>query len=239
MTSRTKPSSAKGFGGAKETIIISLGGSLVAPGEIDLGFLKNFKHSLQRYLGQKRFFILVGGGKICRVYQKALLEFGAKNSDRDWMGINISRLNAEIVKQMFSGNSYPKIITDPNAKVKTNKDVIVGAGWKPGWSTDYDAVLIAKNHNVKTIINLTNVDYVYDKNPNEFPDARPLKEVDWKSFGHIVGDKWSPGLSMPFDPRASKLAARLKLKIVMINGKNLERLEDFLNNKPFIGTIIQ
>ena len=223
----------------KETIIISLGGSLVAPGDIDLGFLKNFKHSLLKYLGAKRFFILVGGGKICRVYQKALLEFGAKETDRDWMGINISRLNAEVVKQMFNGNVYPKIVTDPNIKVKTNKDVVVGAGWKPGWSTDYDAVLIAKNHNVKTIINLTNVDYVYDKNPNEFPDAKPLKEVDWKSFERIVGDKWSPGLSMPFDPRASKLAARLGLKIIMINGKNLERLEDFLNDKPFIGTTIQ
>jgi uridylate kinase len=223
----------------KESIVISLGGSLVAPGEIDLGFLKNFKHVLQKYLSANRFFILVGGGKVCRVYQKALLEFGAKESDRDWMGIDISRLNARVVRQMFNGKVYPQIITDPNVKIKTTKDIIVGAGWKPGWSTDYDAVLIAKNHNVKTIINLTNVDYVYDKNPNEFPDAKSLASVDWKSFQRIVGDEWKPGLSMPFDPRASKLAAKLKLKVVMINGKNLERLEDFLNKKPFIGTIIQ
>ena len=139
----------------KETIIISLGGSLVAPNEIDLGFLKNFKHTLQKYLGARRFFIIVGGGKIARIYQKALLEFGAKSNDRDWIGINVTRLNAEIIKQMFDGDSYPKIVTDPNIKVKTNKDVIVGAGWKPGWSTDYDAVLIAKNHGIKTIINLT------------------------------------------------------------------------------------
>ncbi|MGA2418113.1 MAG: UMP kinase [Candidatus Staskawiczbacteria bacterium] len=223
----------------KETIIISLGGSLVAPGDIDLGFLKSFKHSLQKYLGQKRFFILVGGGKICRIYQKALLEFGAKENDRDWMGISITKLNAEIIKQLFGNYSYDKIITDPNKKVKTNKDVVVGAGWKPGWSTDYDAVLIAKNHGVKTIVNLTNIDYVFDKNPSEFPDAKPLKEIDWKGLERIVGDKWTPGLSMPFDPRASKLAARLKIKVVMLNGKNLDRLEDFLNNKPFIGTTIQ
>lgn len=223
----------------KETIIISLGGSLVVPGEIDLGFLKNFKHTISKYIGNRRFFILVGGGKICRVYQKALLEFGAKSVDRDWMGINISRLNAEIVKQLFSGNAYEKIVTDPNKKVKSNKDVVVGAGWKPGWSTDYDAVLIAKTHNVKTVINLTNIDYVYDKNPSQFPDAKPLKEIDWKSLERIVGDKWEPGLSMPFDPRASKLAAKLKLKVILVNGKKLERLEDFLNNKPFIGTTIQ
>lgn len=223
----------------KETIIISLGGSLVAPGEIDLGFLKNFKQSLQRYLKLKNFFILVGGGKIARIYQKALLEFGAKSSDRDWVGINVTRMNAEIIKQMFTGDCYPKVITDPNKTIKTNKDIIIGAGYKPGWSTDYVSVLIAKKYKIKTIINLTNVDYVYDKNPNEFADAKELKEIDWKSFERIVGDKWSPGLSMPFDPKASKLAASLKLKVVMINGKNLERLEDFLNDKPFVGTTIQ
>jgi len=223
----------------KETIIISLGGSLVVPDDIDLVFLKNFKRSLQKYFPAKRFFIIVGGGKVCRHYQRALLEFGAKSSDRDWMGIHISRLNAEIVKQMFAVNCFDKIIVDPTKKVKTTKNIVVGAGWKPGWSTDYDAVLIAKNHGAKTIINLTNVDYVYDKNPNEFSDAKPFKEIDWKSFERIVGDKWNPGLSMPFDPRASKLAASLKLRVAMINGKNLERLEDFINNKPFIGTVIQ
>ena len=211
----------------------------MAPDGIDVGFLKNFQRSIKKYLGNKKFFILVGGGKTARNYQKALLEFGAKNNDRDWIGINITRLNAEIIKQMFLRNCYPKIITDPNKKIKTNKNIVVGAGWKPGWSTDYDAVLIAKNYNIKTIINLTNVDYVYDKNPNEFTDAKPLKEIDWKSFQRIVGNKWSPGLSMPFDPRATKLAASLKLKLAIINGKNLDRLEDFLNNKPFIGTIIK
>lgn len=230
----------------KETIIISLGGSLVAPGEIDLGFLKNFKHSLQKYIkgspsagSRFKFFILVGGGKIARNYQRSLLEFGAKNTDRDWIGINITKLNAEVVRQLFAKYSYDKIITDPNKKIKTNKSVVVGAGWKPGWSTDYVSVQLAKNYKIITIINLTNVDYVYDKNPVHFFDAKPIKEIDWKSFENIVGDKWTPGLSMPFDPRAAKMAERLKIKVIIINGKNLERLEDFLNNKPFIGTIIQ
>lgn len=224
---------------AKETIIISLGGSLVAPNEIDIEFLKNFKHSLQKYFFQKRFFIFVGGGRVARNYQKALLEFGTKDKERDEIGINVSRLNAEVVKQLFLEFSYPKIIIDPTKKINASKSVFVGAGWKPGRSTDYVSVMSAKVNNINTIINLTNIDYVYDKNPIEFKDAKPIKEISWPDFRKIVGDKWSPGLSMPFDPRASKIAEKLKLKIIMINGKNLERLEDFLNNKPFIGTIIQ
>lgn len=249
MNNEKNPTSLK-LRGAKETIIISLGGSLVVPDDIDLGFLKNFERTLSKYIGSGpanlpngnrgvKFFIIVGGGKTARKYQKALLEFGATSTDRDWAGIDITRLNAGIVKQMFGGNAYNKIISDYNNKVKTNKDIIVGAGWKPGWSTDYEAVLIAKNHNIKTIINLSNIDYVYDRNPSQFSDAKPLKEINWKTLEQIVGDKWTPGLSAPFDPKASKLAAKLKLKVIMINGGNLERLEDFLNNKPFIGTTIQ
>ena len=223
----------------KETIIISLGGSLIVPNEIDIGFLKSFKHSLQKYLETKRFFLFTGGGKVARNYQKALLEFGADDSDRDWIGINVSRMNAEIVKQMFVKNSYAKVITDPSKRLNTRKEIVVAGGWKPGWSTDYCSVMMAKNSGLKTIVNLTNIDYIYDKDPRKFSNAKQIKEISWKDFRKIVGNKWTPGLSMPFDPRASKMAEILKIKVVIINGKKLERLENFLNNKPFIGSVIQ
>ncbi len=232
----------------KEHMIISLGGSLVAPAfakatagepsEIDIGFIKLFKKSLTKHLNQKRFFIFVGGGKVCRNYQKALLEFGADNNERDLMGIDISRLNARVVKQAFGDIAFSKVITNPTKSISTRKDVVVAGGWKPGWSTDYCAVVLAKNMGIKTIINITNIDYVYDKDPGKFKNAKALSEVNWKDFRKIVGNKWAPGLSMPFDPRASKMAEILKIKVVMVNGKNLERLEGFLNGKPFIGTII-
>jgi len=222
----------------KENIIISLGGSLVAPGEIDTAFLKVFRNVIKKHLKDKRFFIFVGGGKICRDYQKAFLEFGADNKERDLIGIDVSRLNAKLVKQLFGELSYSEIITNPSKIVSTKKDIAVAGGWKPGWSTDYCAVTLAKNMGIKTIINLSNIDYVYDKNPKQYKSAKPFKEIDWKNFRKIVGNKWTPGLSAPFDPRASKEAEILKIKVVVINGKKLERLENFLNDKPFIGTTI-
>ena len=236
----------------KENIIISLGGSLVAPNEIDIGFLKNFRHSIIKYLASRKFFVFVGGGKICRNYQKALSEFGADNKEKDLIGIDVSRLNARVVKQLLGEFAYSEVITNPTKKVNTKKDIVIAAGWKPGWSTDYCSVALAKNLGIKTIINLTNIDYIYDlpastmqkalqagKDPNKFPTAKQLKEVSWKDFKKIVPEKWTPGLSVPFDPRASKMAEILKIKVVMINGKHISRFEDFLNNKQFIGTTIQ
>ena len=224
---------------AKENIIISLGGSLVAPGEIDTGFLKNFKKSVAKHLDSRRFFIFVGGGKICRNYQKALSEFGADNQERDLVGIDVSRLNARVVKQAFGDTAFSEVITNPTKNISTRKDIIVAGGWKPGWSTDYCAVMLAKNMGIKTIINVTNIDYVYDKDPDKSKNAKAFKEIDWKSFRKIVGEKWSPGLSVPFDPRASKMAEILKIKVVMVNGKFLDRFDNFLNNKAFVGTTIQ
>src|SRR3989344_1744344 len=222
----------------KENIIIFLGGSLVAPQEIDTAFLKTFKKAVIKFLESKRFFIFVGGGKVCRDYQKSLLEFGADNKDRDLIGIDISRLNARVVKQSFDKLAFDNVITDPTKKVNSRRDVAVFGGWKPGWSTDYCSVILAKNMGIKTIVNLTNIDYVYEKDPKKFPKAKAFKEIDWKNFRKLVGEKWSPGLSVPFDPRASRMAEILKIKVAMINGKHLDRLENFLRQREFIGTLI-
>src|SRR5579863_9200812 len=134
---------------AKENIIVSLGGSMVVPGEIDVAFLKNFRKLVIKFLEKNRFFVFVGGGKVCRNYQNALLEFGADNKDRDWMGIHISRLNAEVVKQSFDKLAFDEVITDPTKKVNSRRDVAVFGGWKPGWSTDYCSVMLAKNMGIK------------------------------------------------------------------------------------------
>lgn len=223
----------------KHNIIVSLGGSLVAPHEIDTTFVKVFRNSIKKFSDSYRFFVFVGGGKVCRNYQKAMLEFGADNAERDAMGIDISRLNARVVQQAFGEAAFPRIITNPSKPVVTRKDVVVGGGWKPGWSTDYCAVTLAKNMGIKTIVNVTNVDYVYDKDPKKYPKAKAFKEVPWKDFRKLVGNKWTPGLSVPFDPRASREAELLKIKVVIMNGKHIERLEQFLKGKEFIGTIIQ
>lgn len=207
-------------------IIISLGGSIVVPSKIAIGFLKNFKYCVSKYFADYEFIIFVGGGKVCRIYQNALADFGADAVTRDWMGIKIAGLNAEILKQVF--------INDNNS-VK----VVSADDFEPGHSTDYDAVLSAKTNGASIIINLTNIDYVYDKDPSKFPNAKPVENISWPDFRKIVGDKWTPGFSSPFDPTAAKLAEELKLKVVIINGKHLKRLEDFLNNKKFIGTIIE
>ncbi|MBI2133741.1 UMP kinase [Candidatus Woesearchaeota archaeon] len=218
-----------------QTVILSLGGSVIAPSGVDVQFLK----SLRAFILNNRefkFIIICGGGRVCRDYQKAASEVAdVKKDDLDWIGVYSTRLNAQLVRSVLSDISFETIIERP--KKVDFKKVLVVSGWKPGWSTDYIAVLMAKKNRSKTIINLTNKDFVYDKNPDQYADARPLEKVSWKDFREMVGDKWSPGLNVPFDPVASKEAQRSGIRVVAM-GKYLKNLENFLKGNPFKGTVI-
>jgi uridylate kinase len=101
------------------------------------------------------------------------------------------------------------------------------------------AALVAQNQGAKTMINLSNIDYVYNKDPKKFKDAQIIKEIKWSDFRKIVGNTWTPGLNMPFDPIASKLCQKNKTQVLIMNGSKLDKVKDFLNGRGFVGTLIK
>jgi uridylate kinase len=223
----------------KETIIMSLGGSIIVPDHIDIDFLKKFRELILKQVKKgKRFFIVCGGGRITRNYQYAASKITKlTRDDLDWLGIHSTRLNAHLLRTIFRRAAHPVVIKNPTSKIQIKKNIAIAAGWKPGFSTDHDAVLLAKKFRIKTLINISNINFVYNKDPTKHRNAKPLKEISWKKFRKIVGNKWDPGLNLPFDPVASKEAEKLGLKVIIM-GNNLKNLENFLNKKKFKGTII-
>ncbi len=222
----------------KKTFIISLGGSLIVPDQIDTAFLKKFRSLVDKYVSQGyRFVLITGGGKTCRRYQEAARKVtNISLETADLIGIQTTHLNARLVHSMFDDAQLH--LADPAKRFRANKDVIISAGWKPGYSSDMDAVLLAKNLKVDTIINLSNIDYAYDKDPRKFKDAKKLIDVSWKEFRKVVGGKWVAGLNAPFDPIASKVCKKHGLKVIIANGKKLKNLEKLISGEDFIGTTI-
>jgi uridylate kinase len=225
----------------KETVVISLGGSLIVPQEINVAFLKKFRQLILNFIKKgNKVIIVCGGGKICRKYNSAAEKVfkGVLDVDLDWLGIAATKLNAELLRVIFSKMAYEKVLVNPSKKVKTNKKILIGSGYRPGSSSDKDAVLLAKAYGASVVINLTNVDYVYDKNPKKFKNAKPLKKITWPEFRKIVGTKWDPGSNVPFGPPAARLAQKIGLKVVIINGVKLKNLSSMLSGKKYIGSII-
>ncbi len=223
------------------TIVLSLGGSLIYPKDIDVAYLKKFRTLVLLYITRgKKFGIVCGGGSICRTYiTKANEVVPLQPSQNDMVGIMTTRANAQLVREIFSDSAYKDVIIDYSKKIDTDKPIVVGAGWVPGSSTDKDAVLLAHMYGAKTIINLTNVNYVYDKDPRKYTDATPVKKILWKDFKAIVGGEWKAGMNLPFDPIAAALAEKEKLRVVVLNGNNLDNLEKYLAGKEFVGTVIE
>ncbi|MEK7450514.1 MAG: UMP kinase [Patescibacteria group bacterium] len=230
----------------KDRIVISVGGSLIVPnGGVDTDFLIKFNKFIRAQLAKnknRQFFLIVGGGSTTRHYQKAAREvIGDKltRDDLDWLGIHATRLNAHLIRTIFRDVAHHYILKHYEIIRKVEESVVVGSGWRPGWSTDFCAAMTCEDYNVKTIINLSNIDQVYDKDPNKFKNARPIDKISWKELRKLVGDEWIPGMHAPFDPIAAKKAQSLGIKAVIVNGSNFDNVENYLNGKKFIGTVIE
>lgn len=236
------------------TTVLSLGGSIVAPEGPDPAFLSSFMSLVRDHLSvdpERRLILVVGGGGPARAWQRAYRdasvarearaghEQGGDDHDaQDWIGIMATRLNAQLVKALLGPLSPQDVTTDPTSLSIFMGRVLVAAGWKPGFSTDYDAVLLAERFGAKRVLNLSNIAKVYTADPRVDPAARPIDAISWAGFRAIVGDEWSPGKNVPFDPVATRKAAELGLSVICAAGRDLDNLRRILEGESFVGTTI-
>ena len=225
----------------KAPVIISLGGSLIVPKTgIDAAFLRRFRTFIAKRVAKGgRFVLICGGGSTARSYQKAARAVGhLSREDVDWIGIHSTRLNAHLLRTVFRKLAHASVVKNPLSPPAFREPVLISAGWKPGWSTDYCATLLASSLGATTVLNLSDVDHVYSADPRKDPKAKPLDYIGWKAFRRMVGNRWDPGANMPFDPVAAKMAERIGLEVKMISGRDLVSIGQALDGKPFKGTTI-
>lgn len=222
--------------------ILSVGGSIIIPKTgFNPDFLKKFRTLILKRVAQgEKFIIVTGGGAVCRQYQDMARTLGKPTKDNlDWIGIQTTILNAHFMRVLFAGYSHDEVIVNPHIKVKTKKPIIFAGGEKPGCSTDLDAIDFARTYGAKHILNLSNIDYVFDKDPNKFSKAQKIEDIDWDTFRReVVGYTWDPGKNAPFDPTASAAAAKQGMTVSILNGNNLKEVAKAIDGKKFKGTCI-
>ena len=223
-----------------ERIIVSVGGSLIVPDAIDVDFLLRFKRFvLEKVQRGFSFTIIAGGGKTARRYQEAAAAVTPlSRQDLDWIGIHSTRLNAQLLRNIFVGYAHAHVVKNPTIDIEADEPIIIAAGWQPGCSTDYDAVLMAKNLGAHRLVNLSNIDHVYTADPKKHPEAKKIEKISWADFRKLIPAEWDPGLSSPFDPVAAREAEALHLEVAIMNGARLEEFSNYIDGKPFVGTII-
>jgi len=227
--------------------VLSVGGSIVAPDTPDVAFIVKFASSMKKYLAEdtsRKLILVVGGGGLARSYINAYKEvtssFGSAilPDTADMVGIMATRLNAELIRATFAELCPSPVVYDPTTVEDFDGSVLVAAGWKPGFSTDTDAVILAERFKANMVVNLSNITKVYTSDPKENPNATPIDSISWDDFIKMVGTEWTAGKNLPFDPIASQRARDAKIKVVCANGKDIPNIENILQGKAFTGTII-
>ncbi|OGY79246.1 MAG: hypothetical protein A3B74_00115 [Candidatus Kerfeldbacteria bacterium RIFCSPHIGHO2_02_FULL_42_14] len=226
----------------KEIIVISLGGSLIVPQQIDIRFLKDFKSFIEAQTRalNARFFIIAGGGRTARLYRDAAAAVAKLTpDDLDWLGIHSTRLNGHLLRTIFRQVAHPRIITDPlRDPLPRSHDVVIAAGWRPGWSTDFVATKLAERVGARRLLNLSNIHVVHDRDPKQYKKTKRFSRMTWSQFRALVGSRWDPGMNTPFDPVASRLAQRLGLEVIIMYGKDFENVQRWLVENRGKGTVI-
>ncbi len=226
-----------------KTVVISLGGSIVAPDAVDTGYIASFRDVIEGQLRAKddlRVVIVVGGGALARAYQQAYRTVAAQPDDAaaDWVGIAATHVNAELLRAVFDRWCDDPVVRNPEGEIAFRGRVLVAGGWKPGFSTDFDAVLLAIRFQADTVLNLSNIAKAYTADPKTDPTATPVDAATWAHFRGIVGDEWTPGKNSPFDPVASRRAAEKHLRVIIAAGRDVANLEAILDGREFVGTVV-
>ncbi len=218
-----------------ETIVISLGGSIIVPNKIDYAFLNEFKKIIQKNKNYK-FIIVCGGGKTARTYIEAARKEKLSDKEISFLGILTTRLNASLVADIFNQVRVPE--THKELYSMTERVLVCGAlGIKPGMTSDANAAEIARDLKAKYFINMTNVAGLFTNNPETHKNATLIPFISFKDFhDKIKRIKFKAGQHFVLDQKASAIIKKDKITTIILQGN--DQLSNLLSNKKFIGTII-
>lgn len=223
-------------------VILSLGGSLMNTEKgIDFEYLEKIKKILQN--NDFKFGIVTGGGYLARRYANQIRSGGGNEFEADEAAIEATWENAKTLIKILGKEAHSKVLKEfrEAQKALDKKKYAVMGGTIPGITTDADAVLLAECLNAIRVINISNVDGIYNKNPKKFPDAKKYSYLTHEELVKLAfeNDKRTAGTNFVFDLLACKLAQRSKLEVHFVNGKKLDDLENAINGRMHSGTKIK
>ena len=219
--------------------VISLGGSVIVPNDIDINYLKKFNEIIKKYSRNNKFIIITGGGSIARKYIKPLKKAHLDVKTIGLIGIATTRLNADLVKSIMKIKTNPRNNKDIINLIKKDSIVVTGAlNFLPDTTTDGICAQIAHEIKADLFINITHIKGLFDKNPLVYKDAKFISKISFDNFDKMVNKmKFRSGQHYILDQKAAQIIKKYKIKTIII-GNNIKNLNNILSKKKFIGTVI-
>jgi uridylate kinase len=221
----------------KKRIVIKLSGKVF--GMDNTKTLKDYATFLVKIGKICQPVVVTGGGKIARHYISHARSSGADESTLDELGIEVSRLNAKLLIYALKNKAYPHPPTNLQ-EVRHAVDsglIVVAGGLHPGQSTNATAALIAEKIQATVFLNATDVDGIYDSDPNKNKNAKKFKRIDLKNLRRLlIHEDFVAGGYDLMDIVALKVIERSKIKTRVLKA-DIKKLEKAIKGVP-VGTEI-
>ncbi len=217
-------------------IVISLGGSVMASPSPNTEYIKALSKILLGLRAEGfELCVVVGGGQMARDYIRFAREFGADEELCDQVGIAATRLNASLLLAAL-GDGAVGVAEDLDF-YKAGKILVMG-GLKPGQTTDAVAAALAAKRKADLLINATNVDGVYDKDPKTNKDAKKFDKLSFDELLRIVSKEHVAGHKTVLDPTAAGIIRDKKIKLLVLDGRIPENIEKAVRGEKVSGTLV-
>ena len=226
-------------GGLTDSVVVSIGGSILVPGNNDAEYIARLASMLKELSGSVRLAVVCGGGKTARYYAETGGKLGGDTYQLDILGIGATRLNAQLLALALGDmpDKVPETPEETASKAEVGRIAVMG-GTEPGHTTDAVAMMVASCMDADRVVNATSVDAVYTDDPRKNPDAVRIPEMTIGRLGEIVYKEHGASKSSVFDPLGVKIAAEKNIDIMIVDGRNLDELRKAILGQRFDGTFV-
>lgn len=222
-------------------MVVSLGGSVLVPGEGDPKYIKSLAQALIQLSRTYQIFLVTGGGRLARYYIETGRSLGMDERSLDELGIAITRLNARLLIQALGGRAAPSVPEDYTEaeRAASEYDIVVMGGQRVSITTDGVAAELADAIGASRLVNATVVDGVYTSDPKTNPGASRIEKITYDELIRIAGEPTGlAGPSMVFDPYAARLVKESRIPLYVVQGRDISALKAAIGGREFSGTIV-
>jgi uridylate kinase len=203
-------------------IVLSVGGSILAK-ELNPDSFKGYADALKKLAKEHEVVIVTGGGAAARDYINVARSTGANEVECDYLGIDITRLNAKLLISALGDAAYPeppKDYKEAQDKLSSGKIIVMG-GVIPGQTTDAVSAILTEYLGASLLVIATAVDGVYSADPRKDPDAVKYETMTAKELVNtVMVTEMKAGSKSPVDPLAAKIIERCNIETIVMDGSN-------------------
>lgn len=218
-----------------KNIVIAFGGSLL---NFDKEYFEKFKRFVTELSRESKIYLVIGGGKTARNYIKFGREMGVSEEKLDWIGIDVTRLNARLISCILDANvTIPESVEDA---INMDLPVVVMGGTSPGHSTDTVAAELAYRSGADILLIATDVKGIYNRDPKKYDNAVLYDEMYVEDLIDRYGIEWrKAGENIVIDGPALDIIRKATYRVAVVDGRDIQNMEKAIKGNDFIGTKIK